>query len=191
MVGFTGMPTGSEPRGSRTTMSTEDELRELVRSHGGAVDRYLRSVERSPEAREEHWADVFTLAYERLDELRGLTEPQLRGWMLTAARNIVRNVARRESNRRDLLGRLAEVPSDAECSAEDRYLETVVDAMRLGSAWEELRPTHKQVLQLAMEGFDGPRIGEQMGITHQAARSLLMRARGAFLDHYEKCGVTG
>lgn len=172
-------------------MSTEDELRELVRSHGGAIDRYLRSVERSPEAREEHWSDVFALAYERLDDLRGLTDHQIRGWLITSARNIVRNVARKESTRRNLVDRLVGEPVVPESSAEDRYLDSVVDTDRLESAWDDLRPSYQQVLRLAMEGLDGPRISEQMGITHQAARSLLMRARGAFLDRYERCGATG
>lgn len=190
-IGFIDMPTESNAREPRPKMSTDDELRELVRSHGGAVDRYLRSIERSPEAREEHWADVFTVAFERLEDLRGLSEGRARAWLLTTARNIVRNVARRETTRRDLLHRLAAEPASLERSAEDRYLDSVVDTDRLGSVWDELRPSHRQVLYLAMEGLDGPGISEQMGITHQAARSLLMRARGAFLDRYQRCGATG
>jgi DNA-directed RNA polymerase specialized sigma24 family protein len=170
-------------------MSPDDELRSIVRCHGRAVERYLRALEMDTEAREELWSDVFTVAFRRLDHLSGLEEPQVRRWLIATARNVTANGARRALARRRLVERLSREPAGRIPSAEDQYVSSVPEADRLRVAWSSLRFEHQQVLTLQINGSDGKVIAAQLGITHQAARSRLMRARAAFLDAYERDGA--
>lgn len=171
-------------------MPRDDEFRALAQRHGSVVERYLRSTEMDPEVREEHWSEVFTIAFRRLDDLQDLSDTQARGWLLATARNVTRNGARRAISRRHLVDRLSHEPIVTATSAEDDYLRWAGDLDRVRAAWSTLSGTHQQVLMLSMEGADGQTISNTLDITCQAARSRLMRARAAFLDAYERCGAT-
>lgn len=170
------------------TDSTSVRLQELVTEHGRSVMSLLVGLERDPAVREELWSDVFTLAYRRLDELALLSTPQRHRWLLRATRNLTANLMRRSISRRQAFERLAREPVHDALSAEDAYFATVdlgahqdrVDVVR--DAWLTLSAAHREVLALDALGHKGPAIAEQLGISHQAARSRLMRARQALLD---------
>lgn len=165
-------------------------LRELVTEHGGAVQSLLLGLERDSAAREELWSDVFTLAYRRIDELGQLTVRQRHRWLLRATRHLTANHARRSTTRRRAIERLAREPLHVGLSAEDAYF-VAVDlrahedrVAEVHAAWRTLSPAHQEVLALDALGSNGPAIAKQLGVSHQAARSRLMRARQALLDAY-------
>lgn len=167
-------------------------LQLLVDQHGTAVQAILVALERDPAVREELWSDVFTLAYRRIGELEVLPERQCRSWLLRAARNLTANSARRVMTRRRTLEKLAREPITAALSAEETYFATIEagDAAQLAAvrnAWNLLSPAHREVLALDALGLKGPVIAERLGLSHQAARSRLMRARQSFIDSYNSC----
>jgi DNA-directed RNA polymerase specialized sigma24 family protein len=170
-----------------------DRLRCLVDAHGRTVEALLSALERDASIREELWADVFGLAYQRLDDLEELETVKVRGWLLRTARNLTANAARRAQSRRRMLETWSREPIAAAASAEDEFFGVaaapVADAARIRSAWVTLDEGHRAVLRLDALGFKGPRIAEELGVSHQAARSRLMRARAAFLQAYSTpCG---
>lgn len=165
-------------------------LRTLVDEHGKAVHALLRGLEHHHSVREELWGDVFMLASRRIEELDRLSVQQQRRWLLRVARNLTANVARRAVTRRQAYERLVREPLDVGLSAEDEYFarinlpahsERIADVQE---AWWHLSDAHREILALDALGHKGPAIADQLGISHQAARSRLMRARQAFLDAY-------
>lgn len=162
----------------------------IVSEHGSAVNALLCGLERDRETREELWNDVFDLAYRRIDEVDMLTPAQQRLWLLRVGRNLTANMMRRSGSRRRAFDRLTREPIDTAISAEAEYFNSVnlqdhgrtVDAVH--RAWRELNAEQREVLALDALGHKGPAIAEQLGITHQAARSRLMRARQALLEKY-------
>lgn len=165
-------------------------LQDLVTEHARAVMAVLSGLERDPAVREELWSDVFTLAYRRLDDLDQLTQQQQRSWLLRAARNLTANSMRQAISRRRAFEQLAREPVHVAQSAEAAYFATVdlgdhADQVALlHRAWLTLSSTQREILTLDALGKKGPAIAEHLGITHQAARLRLMRARQALRDAY-------
>lgn len=176
------------------TASSSARLQELVTEHGRTVMAVLVGLERDPAVREELWSDVFTLAYRRIDDLDPLTAQQRRRWLLRAARNLSANTMRRTISRRRAFERLSREPVHVALSAEDAYFATInlrAHDDRIADvheAWRSLSAAHREVLALDALGHKGPVIAERLGVSHQAARSRLMRARQALLDAYAEVG---
>jgi DNA-directed RNA polymerase specialized sigma24 family protein len=97
--------------------------------------------------------------------------------------------------RRRLVDRLAREPIETAPSAEDDYLTTDVDDKtveqfaQVRSAWQQLSESNQRVLAMDALGRSGPLIAAELGISHQAARSRLMRARGALFDAFGRLGT--
>ena len=167
------------------------QLRALVAEHGRSVDALLRTLENDPRNREELWSDVFTIAYTHLDEIDQLSEGRVRGWILVTTRNLVANSARRATTRRRTVERLSREPAKFADSAEDDYfgaLATPKNSQQVQAAWSTLNASHQEILVLDANGLNGRSIADRLGITHQGARSRLMRARKAFVAAYEAKG---
>lgn len=165
-------------------------LRTFVDEHGRAVERLLASLEQDPGVCEELWSEVFTTAFLKIDQLADRSSDRVRQWLLHTARNLTANSARRAITRRKVRTRVDREPRRTAGSAEDAFLAeggwidgANHDAIR--AAWLDLSDAHREVLALDAHGHDGPSIAAELGITPQAARSRLMRARQAFLDRYE------
>lgn len=176
------------------TEASNAQLQALVTEHGRAVESLLAGLERDPGVREELWSDVFTLAFRRIDELELLTAAQRHRWLLRAARNLCANTMRRSITRRRAFERLVREPVHVALSAEDAYF-AIVDLRAhsdrvavVHDAWRALSAAHREVLALDALGHKGPAIAEQLGVSHQAARSRLMHARQALLDAYADTG---
>ncbi|HTN99852.1 MAG TPA: sigma factor-like helix-turn-helix DNA-binding protein [Microthrixaceae bacterium] len=160
--------------------------------HGTAVQSVLRGLELDSAVREELWADVFEIACRRIDDLQEFSPEQQRRWLLRTARNLTANVARRAMARRRMVERLSREPLESGVSAEDAYFEVLsslpdqgqVDLVR--QAWEHLSADHREVLGMDALGHKGPAIAEQLGVSPEAARSRLMRARQAFGDAFKR-----
>lgn len=169
------------------------DFHHLVDTHGSAVDALLRSHEADPAAREDLWSEVFTVAYRRLDDLETFEPAQIRAWLLTVTRNVTANHARKATTRRRTIERLNREPATATPSAETTYLDAAPDHdhnHQITAAWNSLTPAHQNILALDANALTGPDIANELGITHQAARSRLLRARRAFLTAFQQCGAT-
>jgi len=70
-------------------------LRSLIGVHGRTVRAAVARNERDRRDADELWADVFHLAYTRIDELAGLSEDQQRSWLVRTARYLAANSGRR------------------------------------------------------------------------------------------------
>ncbi|HEY6615277.1 MAG TPA: sigma-70 family RNA polymerase sigma factor [Vicinamibacterales bacterium] len=168
----------------------EQNLRALIGAHGQTVRAVLARSERSREDADELWADVFLLAFRRLDELSELSDGQQRGWLIRTASNLAANHGRRRTSWRRMLDRLAReplehqpLPEDAVQFAEQRVADD--DRSRAVQATlHRLRAADRQVLVLDALGHDGPSIGRQLSISSGAARKRLMVARIAFRQQF-------
>lgn len=178
----------SPERGKVTNEMQERErlLRSLIGVHGRTVRAAVARNERDRRDADELWADVFHLAYTRIDELAGLSEGQQRSWLVRTARYLAANSGRRNATRRRVFERLIREPLPWVPSPEDALMATTqrleqqreLDAIRVTLAG--LRARDRQVLVLNALGHDGPSIAGHLGISTGAARKRLMHARIAF-----------
>ena len=161
-------------------------LRNLVGAHGRIVRAAVARNEHDQRDADEVWADVFHLAYGRIDELTGLSEEQQRSWLVKAARYLTANTGRRNATRRRAFERLIREPLQWVPTPEDELIETSQrreqqeesEAIRVTLAGLPTRD--RQVLVLNALGHDGPSIAGHLGISPAAARKRLMNARIAF-----------
>lgn len=164
----------------------EQLLRSLVGAHGRIVRAAVARNEHDQRDADEVWADVFHLAYRRIDELAGLSEEQQRSWLVKAARYLTANTGRRNATRRRAFERLAREPlpwvatpeEETIATAQRRERQVESDAIRVTLAGLPTRD--RQVLVLNALGHDGPSIADHLGISPGAARKRLMNARIAF-----------
>lgn len=167
--------------------SQEQKLRALINAHARHVSWLIARRERDPMTREELLADVFEIAYRHLAELSSLPPAVVRSWLLRTATNVTANEARRGAARRRLIQRLSSETPPVVPSPEDQ---AVAEAnrrelhRRLGATFEQMTPAHQSLLARDAVGQNGPAIAADLGISHQAARSRLMRARSAFARRY-------
>jgi RNA polymerase sigma factor (sigma-70 family) len=168
----------------------EQDLRALIDAHGQTVRVVLSRVERDREDVNELWADVFQVAFLRLDDLSQLSEGQQRGWLIRTAGNLAANHARRRTSWRRMLERVLREPMEPSTSPEDTALEAEQRAEEdatsaaIRAALVQLRVVDRQVLVLDALGHDGPSIGRELGISPGAARKRLMVARIAFRQQF-------
>jgi len=183
-------PPGKSPVTDNDANDHADQLRRIVAVHGRSVETYLSYVERDAAVREELWADVVGLAYQHIAELEPLSAGQVRSWLLRTARYLTANAARRAQTRRHAAERLALEPLEFVASAEDEFIDTDMSAQhrarseRIRCALDQLSDGYRRILTMDALGQSGPLIADQLGISHQATRSRLMRARNAFITAY-------
>lgn len=155
----------------------------LVRSH-------VRRLGHDDGTVEDICSGVFTLAHERFDELAPLAEPQIRAWLFRTGDLIGRNHRRSAIRYRRLIERLEREPLAEQVTPPDRYDDMLARdhaAARTRHVLAALDGRHRTVLELAdLQQFSGPEVAARLGITHQAARLRLMRARRAFRREYER-----
>jgi RNA polymerase sigma-70 factor (ECF subfamily) len=153
-----------------------DSLEEMYDEYLPIVYGYARS--RLPEAdAEDVTAEVFRAAAERLRH-----DPDaalLRGWFLTAARNRIIDMWRRDARwerRIEVLRRDAELAGADVASADH---EPALEALH------QLAPDHRTVLLLRyVDGLRSREIADALGRNARAVDSLVARARRAFANAY-------
>ncbi len=168
----------------------EQVLRNLIYVHGRTVRTVLSRSERSRDDVDELWADVFLVAFRRLDELAVLSVGAQRGWLIRTATHLLANHGRRQVSWRRMLGRLAHEPLEPQLTPEEMAQsnednrEAATTSQAIEDALGRLRAADRQVLVLDALGFDGPGIGRHLGISPGAARKRLMVARIAFRQEF-------
>ncbi|MFZ1489027.1 MAG: sigma-70 family RNA polymerase sigma factor [Ilumatobacteraceae bacterium] len=175
---------------SKEDRDDADLLRELGATYGRVVWSSVRRFERDPMEVEEIVADVFRLAYQHIDQLKVVSDSEARSWLLRTARFLTSNQTRRSMSRRRLYDRLAREPlpvaaaPDDELTAAENEEETTRQSERVCEVLSGLRSDYRQVLTMAALGEHGSAIGTALGVSANAARKRLMRARAAFREAY-------
>ena len=152
-----------------------ERFRRVYADHARPVLAYALRRTDQPDDAADVVAETFLVALRRFDELPD--EPQTRAWLYGVARRVLAN-QRRGSSRRARLGErlrgelgAATVPDHADAVAAD------ADAHRL---LEALPERDREVLQLtAWEGLEPREIAEVLGVTANAVRVRLTRARAS------------
>lgn len=116
-------------------------------------------------------ADVFSVAWRRLDEVPDAPEDRL--WLYAVARRCVARARRSGWRRWRLQGRLSE---EARAGANDRSEDAQVSLVR--DAMARLRPVDREVLQLVMwEGLTHAESAQVLGCSINAVAIRLHKAR--------------
>lgn len=169
----------------------EDAFRALVRTYAWPVRSVIERHEKNRMEIEEISADVFALAHHHMADLAQVSEGQVRSWLLRTARYMTSNKVRHAMSRRRLYERLLREPLEMAASPDDEFASlddaaaVRAESARVHSVLAELRPDYRMVLVMAALGDRGTEIAVALGISDNAARKRLMRARAAFREDYE------
>ena len=152
-------------------------MNELVRRHQGAVWRAVRGRTASEAIAEEVFQDTFLTAWRQAATWRG--EGSVRSWLTGMARRKAAHTWRRrvgepaEHTPLHELGLAAGWGSDPEAAAS-----AAEDRDTLLAALATLSPADQTIVGLCdLEGHTGPEAAEILGVTANAARVRLHRAR--------------
>jgi RNA polymerase sigma-70 factor (ECF subfamily) len=150
----------------------EEEFDRLYAAHCDGVYRFLLRLTRQPELAKDLHQETWIKLARNFRVLAPSTE--IRGWLFTVARNLWRDHARgraREAARVDALEMPAPADSDDAADARRRVA-------RLETALGELPEGSREVLLLvAIEGMEPSQAAAVLGLTPEATRQRLSRAR--------------
>jgi RNA polymerase sigma-70 factor, ECF subfamily len=162
-----------------TPTGREAELTRLFEEYSAPIYNYvLRMVGGDPDRAADVTQDTFIKAYRKLDTLTDATST--RSWLY----RIATNTAIDDMRRRRMV---SSVPDDSPVftnradegpGPEAQAMASTLDH-RVQRALMTLRPNHRQCLLLSdLEDMGAQQIGEVMGLSYAAVRTLLCRARG-------------
>ena len=158
--------------------SSEERFHRAFEAHYQPLYAYAISRLRERGAADDVVADVFTTAWRRVETLPG--EPETRPWLFGVARNVVRNSQRSVRRRSRLTDRLISLRADEVPAPQ------ITDDDDLAAAMESLGADDREMLMLvAWDGLTPSEVGTVFGITANAARLRLHRARRKLADHLE------
>ena len=132
--------------------------------------------------------DTFIKAYRKLDTL--VEGASTKSWIY----RIATNTAIDEMRRRRFLSPMSDDERhdqhpDPRPGPEDQVLGASIDE-RIQRSLAKLRPTHRQCLILSdVEDMSATQIGEVMGMSYGAVRTLLCRARGEMRRELQREGI--
>ena len=170
-------------------IDVDEAFTEFFRVHLDRVRRRMRRSFRDDAVVEEVCADVFIIAHRRFGEIRKLADPQIAAWLYRTADYVARNHRRGAIRYRRAIERLEQQPIDAQPEPFDvasGHEDLRRTKSQVSEILDQLELRHRAVLELAeFEHLSGPQIATKLGISPQAARLRLMRARRAFRRSYE------
>jgi RNA polymerase sigma-70 factor (ECF subfamily) len=171
-----GRPPLSAVRNEEATREASFDA--LFEQYSTPIYNYVLRMVGDPDRAADIAQDTFVKAYRKLDSLTD--EAAARAWLY----RIASNTAIDEIRRRRFTVRMdpqepahAQRP-DGEPGPEAQLLASQLDE-RIQRALLRLKPNHRQCLLLSdLEDMSGQEIGEVMGLSYGAVRTLLCRARG-------------
>jgi RNA polymerase sigma-70 factor (ECF subfamily) len=139
----------------------------LYRSHAGAVLAFARR-RTTPGDAEDVVAEVFLIAWRRLDDVPGDALP----WLLGVARRVLANRRRSESRAAGLRARVA-----AEQRTEAAVARLDADSPVLRALWSLSESDQEVLMLVAWDGLDRGRAAAVLGVTPGTLAVRLHRAR--------------
>jgi RNA polymerase sigma-70 factor (ECF subfamily) len=182
-----GRPPLSAARSEEATREASFDA--LFEQYSTPIYNYVLRMVGDPDRAADIAQDTFVKAYRKLDSLTD--EAAARAWLY----RIASNTAIDEIRRRRFTVRMdpqepahAQRP-DGEPGPEAQLLASQLDE-RIQRALLRLKPNHRQCLLLSdLEDMSGQEIGEVMGLSNGAVRTLLCRARGEMRRHLAAEGL--
>ncbi len=171
------------PAGSRDPERIEgfDELYEATFAQ---VLAYCRRRTSSLEDAEDAAAEVFLVAWRRLDAATSAERPLL--WLYAVAAKVTANQRRDKDRFRRLIDRLAGLGGGRHAPGMDDPVLTAAAADQVAAALERLRPLDRELLRLvAYEGLTYAEAGMVAGLSETAARTRVFRARQRLRAHLD------
>lgn len=157
-------------------------LQGLVKLYQDAVYRFGRAMCGTPEDAQDVVQDTLMTALQKVGEFRG--DASFRTWLYAIARSQCSR--RRRKTRREFLTAeehlgLREMPDPAPLAVET--LQSNDDRAKVQAAIDTLPDMYREVLVLRdIEGMTAPQVAETLGLTVEAVKSRLHRARGRIRD---------
>jgi RNA polymerase sigma-70 factor (ECF subfamily) len=145
------------------------------------VKRWIRSKGAPGGAVDDVAAEVFTVAWRRLDVVPG-EQPQTERWLLAVARRALSNQRRamaREARRIECAGADRRPVEQAELSGHGHgHAHAAAERLSLLQAWRSLPPEDAEILQLVgWVGLGLDQLADRLGCRRGAAAMRLSRAR--------------
>ncbi|NVM98040.1 sigma-70 family RNA polymerase sigma factor [Arthrobacter sp. SDTb3-6] len=166
------------------TPTREEAMRALHRDYAVQLTRFVQRLTSEGTVAQDVVAETLLRAWEHPDVLQR-TEPALRGWLFTVARNLVIDDWRSARHRREIgTDQLPEHPGPDQT---DRIL----DAWLVEDALLTLTPEHREVIRLAyFDGKDTRSIGAALGVPDGTVKSRLHYGLRALRLALEERGVS-
>jgi RNA polymerase sigma-70 factor, ECF subfamily len=156
----------------------ERAFAQLFEEYSAPIYNYVLRMVADPDRAADITQDTFLKAYRKLDTVAEATST--RSWLYRIATNTAIDDMRRRrmvTPMRDDAPALANRP-DERPGPEAQVMASTLDE-RVQRALATLRPNHRQCLLLSdLEDMSAQQIGEVMGLSYAAVRTLLCRARG-------------
>jgi len=162
----------------RVTDAREIEFAQLFDEFSAPIHNYVLRMVGDPDRAADITQDTFIKAYRKLDTVNEATST--RSWLYRIATNTAIDDMRRRrmvSPMGDDAPTFANRP-DPRPGPEAQVMAATLDE-RVQRALMKLRPNHRQCLLLSdLDDMGAQQIGEVMGLSYAAVRTLLCRARG-------------
>jgi RNA polymerase sigma-70 factor (ECF subfamily) len=153
--------------------AVDSDVTAIFLANQPSLERYARSLTRDEDAAADVCQEVFI---KLLVIARDGRMPDVPGaWMHRVAHNIVVSAARRRNTSERTVDRLSE--TELVPSTEDAVIRRERDAL-VRHALTGVRPVQREAMILAAQGYRSSEIGDRLGRTAEATRTLLCRARG-------------
>jgi RNA polymerase sigma-70 factor (ECF subfamily) len=173
-----GLPWGTRAMTRRPDDAHEAEFAALFEEFSSPIYNYVLRMVNDHDRAADITQDTFIKAYRKLDTVSEATST--RSWLYRIATNTAIDDMRR---RRNVTTMSDDHPTfanraDARPGPEAQVMAATLDE-RVQRALLTLRPNHRQCLLLSdLEDMSAQQIGEVMGLSYGAVRTLLCRARG-------------
>ena len=169
---------GASPMSDRRVSDREAEFAQLFDEYSAPIYNYVLRMVADADRAADITQDTFIKAYRKLDTVNEATST--RSWLYRIATNTAIDDMRRRRN-------VTPMPDDSPTFAnradhrpgpEAEVMAGTLDE-RIQRALLTLRPNHRQCLLLSdLDDMSAQQIGEVMGLSYGAVRTLLCRARG-------------
>ncbi len=159
-------------------------------AYAAAYDDVLRFIQRrvDPSHAEDITADVFLVAWRRVDELPSVVDEQ-RAWLFGVARKVLANSLRADRRREGLRVRIAQHRGD-DVGGGDSTSGAAVGHVDVVQAWHKLSAAQQETLSLATwEGLTSVQAARVLRVSPTAYRIRLSRARRALRGHLDVAGT--
>ena len=172
-----------QPTVTRRSAESDAEFARLFEEFSAPIHNYVLRMVGDPDRAADITQDTFIKAYRKLDTVTEATST--RAWLY----RIATNTAIDDMRRRRLVTPMGDdAPSyanrpDQRPGPEAQVMASTLDE-RVQRALMRLRPNHRQCLLLSdLDDMSAQQIGDVMGLSYAAVRTLLCRARGEMRRH--------
>lgn len=158
-----------------------DELYEATFTR---VLAYCRRRTRSLHDAEDAVAEVFLVAWRKLDDATSAERPLL--WLYSVAAKVTANQRRGQDRFRRLIDRIGHLFTPTVVEASDAPTLTAADAAEVAAALKTLSSIDREIIRLvAYEQITYTETGMVVGLSEAAVRTRLYRARRRLRDHLD------